>query len=569
MSEIFPGLTTEMLLILEWKDFAAHYASLENEAIHENNITDWLARWTAIGEILEELYNRAYVATSANTADKEAEARFDAFMENIYPHMMDAEQKLKQKLLASGLSVAGFEVPLRNMQAEADIFREANIPLQVQVEKLSNTYDKITGAQAIQWKGEEKTVRQMEIVLREKDPDTRLAGWKAMSARQLEDRQAINDLWGQYMEIRAKMAENAGMAGYRDLCWREKLRFDYSPEDCKSFHNAIEEVVVPIVGRLAERRKKALGLDTLRYCDILVDLTDAQPLKPFSQVDELKRGVTEIFTKVHPRFGAFFKQMDEEGLLDLENRKNKANGAYCTEFAHIKRPFIFGNAIGIHDDVQTVLHEGGHGFHCFAYFKQPYLQQRSVPMEFAEVASMGMELLGMRYLAKKDGGFYTDAEAARAQAEHLEQSLMFWPYMAIVDAFQHWVYENPTEGKNPDFCDAKWAELEDRFRPYINWDGYENVKMTGWHRKPHIHQTPFYYVEYGLAQLGAAQIWKNALTDERDAVDAYYKALSLGGTVTLPALFETAGAKFAFDAGTLRGAAEQMEQTIYALEASY
>lgn len=359
------------------------------------------------------------------------------------------------------------------------------------------------------------------------------------------------------------------MAGYRDLCWREKLRFDYSPEDCKSFHNAIEEVVVPIVGRLAERRKKALGLDTLRYCDILVDLTDAQPLKPFSQVDELKRGTTEIFTKVHPRFGAFFKQMDEEGLLDLENRKNKANGAYCTEFAHIKRPFIFGNAIGIHDDVQTVLHEGGHGFHCFAYFKQPYLQQRSIPMEFAEVASMGMELLGMRYLAKKDGGFYTDAEAARAQAEHLEQSLMFWPYMAIVDAFQHWVYENPTEGKNPDFCDAKWAELEDRFRPYINWDGYENVKMTGWHRKPHIHQTPFYYVEYGLAQLGAAQIWKNALTDERGAVDAYYKALSLGGTVTLPALFETAGAKFAFDAGTLRGAAEQMEQTIYALEASY
>jgi oligoendopeptidase F len=569
MSEIFPELTTEMLLKLEWKDFEGHYAGLENEAIHENNIADWLARWTAIGEILEELYNRAYVATSANTADKEAESRFDAFMENIYPHVVAAEQKLKQKLLVSGLSVAGFEIPLRNMQAEADIFREANIPLHVQVEKLSNTYDKITGAQAIQWKGEEKTVRQMEVVLREKDPGTRLAGWQAMSTRQLEDRQAINDLWVQYMEIRAKMAENAGMPGYRDLCWREKLRFDYSPEDCKSFHNAIEEVVVPIVGRLAERRKKALGLDTLRYCDILVDLSDAQPLKPFSQVGELKRGATEIFTKVHPRFGAFFKQMDEEGLLDLENRKNKANGAYCTDLPHIKRPFIFGNAIGIHDDVQTVLHEGGHGFHCFAYFNQPYLQQRSIPMEFAEVASMGMELLGMRYLAKKDGGFYSDAEAARAQAEHLEQSLMFWPYMAIVDAFQHWVYENPSEGINPGLCDAKWAELEDRFRPYINWDGYEDVKMTGWHRKPHIHQSPFYYVEYGLAQLGAAQIWKNSLTDERNAVDAYYKALSLGGTVTLPALFETAGAKFAFDAGTLRGAAEQMEQAIYALESAY
>ena len=566
MPKLFEDLTPDALIDLRWKDLASHYADLEREAIDEKTIEDWMARWTTLTEIQEELYNRAYVATSMNTMDKTAENRFDEYMQEIYPSVKTAEQQLKKKLLDSGLSVEGFEIPLRNMRAEAALFREKNIPLRIEEEKLSNAFDKIIGAQSVQWEGEEKTVRQMEILLREKDVNIRLAGWKKMSQRQLDDRKAINDLWSQFMDIRARIAENAGLASFRDFRWLELLRFDYTPEDCKSFHQAIEEVVVPVVNQLAERRKKALGRGTLRYCDIFVDPSDQEALKPFSDVKELKQGVDAIFNKVHPRFAAYFKQMDREGLLDLENRKNKANGAYCTEYAYSKRPFIFANAVGLHDDVQTVLHEGGHSFHSFECFNLPYFQQRAVPIEFAEVASMGMEFLSTRYLGRENGGFYSEADAARAQAEHLEQSLMFWPYMAIVDAFQHWVYENPNEGKNPDFCDAKWAELEDRFRPYIDWTGYEDVKMTGWHRKDHIHQLPFYYIEYGLAQLGAAQIWKAALGDERKAVESYRKALSLGGTVTLPDLYEAAGVKFAFDAATLRQAVAQMAQTITALD---
>ena len=566
MPKLFEDLTPDALIDLRWKDLASHYADLEREAIDEKTIEDWMARWTTLTEIQEELYNRAYVAISMNTMDKTAENRFDEYMQEIYPSVKTAEQQLKKKLLDSGLSVEGFEIPLRNMRAEAALFREKNIPLRIEEEKLSNAFDKIIGAQSVQWEGEEKTVRQMEILLREKDAQTRLAGWEIMAQRQLDDRKAINDLWSQFMDIRARIAENAGLASFRDFRWLELLRFDYTPEDCKSFHQAIEEVVVPVVNQLAERRKKALGRDTLRYCDIFVDPSDQEALKPFSDVKELKQGVDAILNKVHPRFAAYFKQMDREGLLDLENRKNKANGAYCTEYAYSKRPFIFANAVGLHDDVQTVLHEGGHSFHSFECFNLPYFQQRAVPIEFAEVASMGMEFLSTRYLGRENGGFYSEADAARAQAEHLEQSLMFWPYMAIVDAFQHWVYENPNEGKNPDFCDAKWAELEDRFRPYIDWTGYEDVKMTGWHRKDHIHQLPFYYIEYGLAQLGAAQIWKAALGDERKAVESYRKALSLGGTVTLPDLYEAAGVKFAFDAATLRQAVAQMAQTITALD---
>ena len=264
--------------------------------------------------------------------------------------------------------------------------------------------------------------------------------------------------------------------------------------------------------------------------------------------------------------------MDREGLLDLGNRKNKATGGYCTAFSYSKKPFIFANAVGTHQDVLTLMHEGGHSFHAFETFHLPYHQQRSesnVPMEFAEVASMAMEYLTFPYLEQKSGGYYSAADAARARVDHLELNLRFWPYMAIMDAFQHWAYTNPGEGIDPDQCDAKWAELEKRFRPYIDWSGYEDVMMTGWQRKDHIHTVPFYYVEYGLAMLGATQVWMNALKDQGKAVEQYRSALRLGGTATLPELFKAAGARLSFDAATLREAADLMEKTIYELEESY
>ena len=350
------------------------------------------------------------------------------------------------------------------------------------------------------------------------------------------------------------------------------MRFDYTPDDCITFHDAIEQAVVPAAQRMAVRRMKALGINSLRYYDLFVDLSGKPPLKPFSSVREMKDKASAIFHHVLPQFGAYFDQMDTEGLMDLNNRKNKAAGGYCTDFSHAKRPFIFANAVGIHDDIQTLLHEGGHSFHAFESFKLPYFQQRNesaIPMEFAEVASMAMEYLASPYLSKEFDGFYSETDTARAQVDHIETDLRFWAYMAIVDAFQHWVYENPVDGKDPDKCDAAWAALEKRFRPYIDWNGYEDVMMTGWQRKDHIHQAPFYYVEYGLALLGAVQIWRNALENQEKAVNAYRRALALGGTAPLPQLFETAGARFAFDADTLQEAVGLMESTILTLERSY
>ena len=560
------------LMTWGWANFEPYYSKLEKEEITLSNVKEWLKNWTAIFDLADELYSRLYVATSVNTADEKTTQLFESYMEETYPKWKTAEQKLKEKLLASGLSVPGFELALRNMHADADLFRKENLPLQVKEEKLGKAHDKVLGAQSVEWQGEEKTVLEMEGVLREPDRETRKAAWEKLANRQLADRQAINKQWIDFFALRRQIAQNAGKSDFRAYRWQQLNRFDYTPQDCYAFHNAIEEAVVPAVNRLAERRRKALGLKELRYFDLYVDLSGKPSLNPFSDVQELTEKASAIFHKVNPAFGGYFDTMDREGLLDLGNRKNKATGGYCTTFSNAQRPFIFANAVGTHQDVLTLMHEGGHSFHAFETFHLPYHQQRSesnVPMEFAEVASMAMEYLTFPYLEDKYGGYYSAADAARARVDHLEVNLRFWPYMAMIDAFQHWAYENPDEGIEPDKCDAKWAELEKRFRPYIDWTGYEDVMMTGWQRKDHIHTVPFYYVEYGLALLGATQVWMNALKDQSKAVEQYRSALRLGGTATLPELFKAAGARLSFDSATLREASDLMERTISKLEESY
>ncbi len=561
--------TPQEIIAWTWPEIEPHYKDLQARLLDASSMDAWLADWSKLGELLEEMYSRLAVATSVNTADKEADERMNRFLDGIFPNALAAEQKLKEMLLASKLEPKGFEIPLRNMRAEAELFRESNLPLLAEQQKLSIEYDKIYGAQTVQWEGEEITLTKLAMTFQDPDRNQREKAWHLKAERQLADVEAINDLWQKFMDVRAGIAQNAGKPSFREYAWQQKLRFDYTPEDCKSFADAIEKVVVPAATRVYEKRKQALGLNTLRPWD-LVDGWYSRPtpapgrpsLKPFSHIDELKSKVSSIFHKVDPALGKHFDTLLAEGLTDLDNRKNKAPGAYCTSYTSLRKPFIFVNAVGVHDDVMTTLHESGHAFHVFETAKLPYVHQLTVPMEFAEVASMGMELLASPYLTE----FYSEAEMARARIEHLERSLLFWPFMAVVDSFQHWVYENPASGADPQACDAKWGELWDRFLPAVDWSGLETVKNTGWHRKQHIHQVPFYYVEYGLAQLGAVQIFGNARKDQAGAVAAYRKALALGGTVTLPELFSTAGARFGFDSATVRQAVDLIEQVIAELE---
>lgn len=553
------------VMLWDWEDFAPYFAELQAAALSSETVNDWLAQWSLLGDAGYEILSRLSVDISVDTTDTQAEQRYKAFFDTLYPRLMEAEQALKVKLLESGLEPEGFAIPLRNMRAEADLFRQENLPVIAEENKRKTDYDKIVGAQTVVWEGEERTISQMQPVFQEPDRGRREQAWRLVAERQLADRDAINAVWADLLQLRLKIAKNAGRPDYRAYRWQEMLRFDYTPDDAKAFQDAIEQAVVPAAQRIYAHRQQRLGLPSLRPWDLDVDVRGLPPLRPFDHRTSLTEQAGRIFQNVDQALGGYFATMVNENLLDLYNRKNKAPGAYCTDYPMLKRPFIFENAVGMHEDVQTLLHESGHAFHVFESAHLPY-HLRNVPTEFAEVASMSMELLAAPYLTRDQGGFYSEAEAARARIDHLEGSILFWPYMAVVDAFQHWVYENPEQAANPAECDAAWARQWQRFMKGVDWSGLEEVMSTGWHRKLHIHTYPFYYVEYGLAQLGAVQVWGNALKDQTTSVANYRKALRLGGSVTLPELFQTAGARFAFDAPTLQNAVQLMEQTIEKLE---
>ena len=559
----------DLILALTWNDLEPYYRELELRPLNAGNIQDWLKDWSRLAETADEQYWRLNIETTVNTADPGIEERYIQYVDEMQPLVKTAEQKLKDKLLASGLSPVGFETALRVMQAEAEIFREDNLPLLAEEQKLVTEYSRIRGSLTVMWEGQERTFYEMFALRYETDRSIRQRAWEALQARLLEARPTFNNLWEKFMPVRLQIARNAGMPDFRAYMWKQKFRFDYSAEDCKSFHAAIEQVVVPAAERVYERRRQRLGIDSVRPWDKDVDPHASSPIKPSQSNEDFLAKALAVFQHVDPAFGKYFQTMIDEGLLDIENRKNKASGAYSLGLHAIHRPFIFMSNANTPDDVQTILHEGGHAFHEFERAHVHFYQRGEIylPAEFAEVASMGMELLSSPYKTKEYGGFYSDSEAARAMIELLEGIICFWPYMALVDAFQHWIYENPAESSIASKCEEKWAQLWDRFMVGIDYSGLEDAKRTYWHRQGHIFKSPFYYVEYGLAQLGAVQVWANSRRNQQKAVADYRKALSLGATVPLPQLFSAAGAKFAFDAETLKQAVDLIEEVIGEMEA--
>jgi oligoendopeptidase F len=557
---------------LAWSQIEPYYEELAARPIDSATVELWLHDWSRLYRLLSEVGVRRHLAYDGDTRDGAAERRYLAFIEEVATPMEAAEQRLRRKLLDSGLRPAGMEVPLRDMGAVAALFREENLPLLVEETRLGAQYDKLVGGQSVVWEGRETPIPQLQTVLEDPDRARRERAWWLMRERQLADREAINGLWQELLALRRRIAANAGHGDVRGYSWQAYRRFDYGPEDCHTFHEAIAAVAVPAATRVYERRARRLGVPALRPWDLSdgswrrpADPPGRQPLRPYRQVGELLAKSDALFQRLDPQLGERFASLGAEELLDLESRPGKAPGGYCTYLAVARRPFIFMNAAGTHTDLQTLLHEAGHAFHAFAMEALPYHQQLSPPMEFNEVAAMAMELLAAPYLSVP-GGFYSEAEAARARVEHLEEMLLFWPYMAVVDSFQHWAYTSPDEAADPKQCDARWQALWNRFIPGVDWSGLEAELVTGWQRRLHIFRVPFYYVEYGLAALGAAQIWRNARGDHAGALAAYRRALALGGTAALPELYATAGARFAFDEATLGGAVALIEETIAELE---
>lgn len=549
-----------------WESIQPLFDVLEQYALTRENVVEWLTAWSRLSNLLEETYTDLYVGTTVDTSDTETEQKYFAFLDGISEPASVENQKLKQKLLATGIEPPDYDLILKMIRQEAALFREANVPLLTEEARLTNEFDKIMGAQTVQWEGSERTVAQMNPLMLDNDRSVREQAWRLRSECQLADRATLDALWVRMLKLRVQIAANADEPDYRAYQWKNYHRFDYTPEDCMGFHDAIERVVVPAAVELRERRRERLGVETLRPWDTDVDAFGRTPLTPFTQIDTLVMKAQSIFQRVDPQLGGFFVDMMQAEMLDLDNRKNKAPGGYCTYYAISQRPYIFMNAVGIHDDVQTLLHEGGHAFHAYETTTLPEYRRVSAPTEFCEVASMSMELLGGPYLARSNGGYYDEVDAARARIEHLERLLMFWPYMAVVDAFQHWVYTHVDDAYDPAKCDAKWGELWDRFMKGIDYSGFDDEKVTGWHRKLHIFQIPFYYVEYGIAQVGAVQVWLNSLRDATKAVADYRHALALGGTVPLPELFATAGARLAMNDSVLKPLVDAIMSTIGQLE---
>ncbi|MCP5101171.1 MAG: M3 family oligoendopeptidase, partial [Chloroflexi bacterium] len=532
----------------EWETFEPYFSELKERPLLPNTTRQWLQDWSTLTELFWEAFSMIYIQKTIDTADAEKEQAFLDMINDVSPHVQVAEQQLREKLLKLDLShMEDMALVLRDMRNDATLFREENVPLSTELAKFSNEYDKVTGAMEVDWDGEKKNLSQLTSFFQSKDRAVRKRAWLAMADLWLGKRDVLNQMYSDMLTLRQQVALNADLPDYRAYAFRERGRFDYTPADCLVFHEAIEAVVVPVAQRIYEKKCERLGLDALQPWDVQVDASDAPALVPYQEQSELVQGCLNIFQKIDPELARYFAIMAEEDLLDLDTRSGKALGGYCTALPMRKRPFIFMNGVGIHDNVQTLLHEAGHAFHAFESFSLPLVWQMNAPMEFCEVASMAMELLAAPYLTKANNAFYTPSEAARARIEHLEGIILFLPYMAVVDAFQHWVYTHPTEAKSSGTCDTVWDDLWSRFMQGVDWAHFGDARITGWHRKLHIFTVPFYYIEYGMAQVGALQVWRNSLTDQSAALNRYRDALAMGGTITLPELFEAAGAEFRFD----------------------
>jgi oligoendopeptidase F len=508
----------------------------------------------------QEAYTNLYINMTCRTDDEAARRGYLAFVENVEPKLKQAGFDLDRKIVGSphagDLDRPRYEVLLRDMKADVELFREENIPLQTEETKLDQQYEEVSGAMTVDFQGEERTLPQMARFVEETDRPTREAAWRGIWQRRYRDHERISDIFDRMLSLRGEIAANAGFPDYRDYMFKSKHRFDYTPADCRTFHEAVERVCVPLLRSLNARRAAALGLDPLRPWDLAVDIKGRAPLRPFEKADDLVERTSRLFHRMEPSLGAMFDSLRGGDCLDLESRKGKAPGGYQAHRDRSLKPFIFMNAAGLHRDLDTMVHEAGHAFHSILCHGEPLLSYRHAPIEFAEVASMSMELFAFPYLDE----FYDDAEVSRARRMRLETITALLPWIATIDAFQHWLYTNP--GHSHADRTACWLELDQRFGPAVSWDGIEPYLETAWQRQGHLFGVPFYYIEYGIAQLGALQMWLQFKQDRAAAVDRYKHALSRGGSRPLPELFEAAGLAFDFGPDTMQRLMDEVQKEL-------
>jgi oligoendopeptidase F len=564
-----------------WTGIEPFVEELKARAVSsKSELERWVLDRSELDAACAEAKAELYIATSCDTENKQVEAAFAKYLEEVAPKLQQAEFDLDRKLVAMAdkfpLDHQRYDVMLRSKRTQVAIFREENVPLHTELSKLSQQFGKIAGAQTVQFEGKERTLPQMKEFDLSTDRGLRERAWKATIARRLQDKQQLDELYDRMVALRDQVARNAGFktdadsGAYVKYAFSEKSRFDYTPGDCRAFWHAVERRVVPFIRKRSEERRKALKLDVLRPWDLGVDVKGRDRLRPFDGGSDLVAKSMATMKSLDPRLSEMLGRMCggtatagccKTEYLDLDSRRGKRPGGYQYMRDRTRRPFIFMNAAGLHDDAMTMLHEAGHAFHSMLCDKEPLVDYRHSPIEFAEVASMSMEHLSMPHWGAKGSFYANEDDLRRARHEHIEDSVTLLAWIATIDAFQHWVYANPThthEQRN-----AHWIELESRFGRGVSWGGLETERKWWWQRQSHLYSHPMYYIEYGIAQLGALQLWQSSKSrGEKAAVDAYIRALTLGGSRPLPELFKAADLSFDFGDATVARVVEAVEREL-------
>lgn len=554
-------------LDINWENLEPLFLELKSREINSvEQLENWLKNRSELEAALEEDFAWRYIRMTCDTTNEQLLKDFQYFATEIEPRIAPLSNELNQKFIDSpysdDLDKEKYFVYTRGIKRALELFREANIPILTEIQVKQQKYQSLTGSMSVTLDGKEYTLEQASVFLKSTDRELRQRAWEAITARRLQDKDELDDLFNELLELRHQVALNAGFENFRDYMFHALGRFDYNSHDCYKFHAAIEREIVPILQEEAEKRKKALGLDSLKPWDLDVDISGKPALKPFNNGAELIEKSIACFEGLDPYIGERLKIMKENNLFDVESRKGKAPGGYNYPLSETGAPFIFMNSANTFRDLTTMVHEGGHAVHTFISADLELNDFKHLPSEVAELASMSMELISMD---KWDVFFDNPEDLLRAKKDQLRDVLKTLPWVAVVDQFQHWIYTNPdhTTRQRKD----AWKEI---FRPFGNnfadWTDNEEALENLWQKQLHIFEVPFYYIEYAIAQLGAIAVWKNYRENPQEALSNYLAALKLGYTRTIKDIYQTAGISFDFSQDHVHELAKFIKKEIEKLE---
>ena len=543
----------QQFVLSTWEALKPYFDQLlQREINSRQHLEQWLQDHSELEAVVNEDACWRQIKMTCNTEDKSLEEAFNYFCLHIQPHIQPMSDALNKKLLASPflneLDQEQYFTYLRSIRKSIELYREENIPVQAELAVMQQQYGQITGAMMVTVDGREYTLQQAARFLESPDRKKREEVYCKIQECRLQQKQKLDDLYNRLIALRHKEAQNAGFNSYTAYRFKELGRFDYTEQDCFQFHEAVKQHVLPLVNEIYEKKKQKLGVDTLRPWDLDAEPQGSQPLRPFATGEELLQKTIDCFNRMRPFFGNCLQKMNELHHLDLESRKGKAPGGYNCPLAESGAPFIFMNAAGQMQDVTTMVHEGGHAIHSFLAHPLQLNGFKEYPMEIAEVASMSMELFSMDYW---DSFFSNASDLIKAKQHQLERVITIFPWIAIIDKFQHWVYQYPTH--SPQQRTEAWDKIVMEFSDSVlDYTALEAYRSNAWQRQLHLFEVPFYYIEYGIAQLGAIGMWMQYKRNPQQAFNNYCKALALGGTKTLPQLYKTAGLEFDFSPNKIK-----------------